>query len=307
MCGRTTSTPPRDRLARLLDVDRVDTPELPLRWNAAPTQSVYAVIADREAPARLALFAGDWSLIGPPTCESVTAHKRSRRNCCSAPRVPRRHQGTAGRCSFSRGSTSGAGRGPARKGGAARSKLYPASSQPVAFAGPWDRYDAEGRALSTCAIVTTAANPTMAPVQHRMPVVLSSDTWDEWLRPLQLRPTGLHRLLQPAPQDVLNCHIVSTSVNSTRNAGPGLVAPIPPGLTPLASSYSSWTLPSGCPLSERWSRVSKPNPLLEAFPVSYIPSGLTKKDQVRLAGNAVTPPVMTWLMARVTRALEEAS
>jgi DNA (cytosine-5)-methyltransferase 1 len=44
-----------------------------------------------------------------------------------------------------------------------------------------------------------------------------------------------------------------------------------------------------------------------AFPEGYIPSGLTKKDQVRLAGNAVTPPVMTWLMARVTRALEEAS
>ena len=44
-----------------------------------------------------------------------------------------------------------------------------------------------------------------------------------------------------------------------------------------------------------------------AFPKGYIPSRLTKKDQVRLAGNAVTPPVMTWLIARVTRALEESS
>ena len=44
-----------------------------------------------------------------------------------------------------------------------------------------------------------------------------------------------------------------------------------------------------------------------AFPEGYIPSRLTKKDHVRLAGNAVTPPVMTWLMARGTRALEEAS
>lgn len=41
-----------------------------------------------------------------------------------------------------------------------------------------------------------------------------------------------------------------------------------------------------------------------AFPVGYIDRELVKKDQVRLAGNAVTPPVMTWLMGRVLQALE---
>jgi site-specific DNA-cytosine methylase len=30
------------------------------------------------------------------------------------------------------------------------------------------------------------------------------------------------------------------------------------------------------------------------------------KDRIRLAGNAVTPPVMTWLVGRIVRALEEA-
>lgn len=44
-----------------------------------------------------------------------------------------------------------------------------------------------------------------------------------------------------------------------------------------------------------------------AFPEGYIPSSYSKKDQIRLAGNAVTPPVMTWLVGRVARALEEAS
>jgi hypothetical protein len=32
-----------------------------------------------------------------------------------------------------------------------------------------------------------------------------------------------------------------------------------------------------------------------AFPTGYIPTALTKRDRVRLAGNAVTPPVMAWL------------
>jgi DNA (cytosine-5)-methyltransferase 1 len=44
-----------------------------------------------------------------------------------------------------------------------------------------------------------------------------------------------------------------------------------------------------------------------AFPVGYIPRDLPKKDQVKLAGNAVTPPVMTWLAGRLLQALEGAA
>lgn len=44
-----------------------------------------------------------------------------------------------------------------------------------------------------------------------------------------------------------------------------------------------------------------------AFPAGYIPLDLPKKDQVKLAGNAVTPPVMTWILGRVLQALEAAS
>lgn len=41
-----------------------------------------------------------------------------------------------------------------------------------------------------------------------------------------------------------------------------------------------------------------------AFPDGYIPTNLTKKDRVKLAGNAVTPPVMQWICGRVLQALE---
>lgn len=43
-----------------------------------------------------------------------------------------------------------------------------------------------------------------------------------------------------------------------------------------------------------------------AFPAGYIPGHLSKKDQVRLAGNAVTPPAMTWIVGRLVQALEAA-
>jgi DNA (cytosine-5)-methyltransferase 1 len=41
-----------------------------------------------------------------------------------------------------------------------------------------------------------------------------------------------------------------------------------------------------------------------AFPAGYIPRDLPKKDQIKLAGNAVTPPVMTWIVGRLLQALE---
>lgn len=41
-----------------------------------------------------------------------------------------------------------------------------------------------------------------------------------------------------------------------------------------------------------------------AFPTGYIPTHLPKKDRVKLAGNAVTPPVMTWICGRLLQAME---
>jgi putative SOS response-associated peptidase YedK len=49
-----------------------------------------------------------------------------------------------------------------------------------------------------------------------MPVVLSSEMWDEWLRHEPLAPNRLDELVQPAPADALRCHMVSTVVNSAR-------------------------------------------------------------------------------------------
>ncbi len=230
MCGRTTSTTPGDRLARLLDVDRVDTPELPLRWNVAPTQPVYAVIADQRGARTLSSLR--WGLV-PHWAADVRIGSRliNARGETAAQRPAFRDAIRDRRTAlvfdgFYEWRRPGAG----EKGRAQPFYFYPTNRRPVAFAGLWDTwYDAEGQALRTCTIVTTAANATMAPVHHRMPVVLPSDTLDEWLRPAPLRPSRLLELLQPPPQDVINCHMVSTAVNSSRNEGPDLIAPVPLG------------------------------------------------------------------------------
>jgi putative SOS response-associated peptidase YedK len=229
VCGRTTSTTPRDRLARLLDVDRVDTPALPLRWNVAPTQPVYAVIADRHGTRTLSSLR--WGLVPHWAADMRIGSRLINARGETAAQRPAFRDAIRDRRTalvfdgFYEWRRLGAG----EKGRAQPFYFYPTNGQPMAFAGLWDTwYDAEGRALSTCAIVTTAANATMAPVHHRMPVVLSSHTWDEWLRPVPLRPSRLDELLRPPPQDILRCHLVSTAVNSSRNEGPDLVASVPP-------------------------------------------------------------------------------
>lgn len=44
-----------------------------------------------------------------------------------------------------------------------------------------------------------------------------------------------------------------------------------------------------------------------AFPAGYIPLNLPKSHQVKLAGNAVTPPVMAWIVGRIIQAMERAA
>jgi DNA (cytosine-5)-methyltransferase 1 len=72
------------------------------------------------------------------------------------------------------------------------------------------------------------------------------------------------------------------------------------------------------PATDRWSLVD-PDQIVDdcgfrmlepyeiaaamAFPAGYIPRDLTKRDQVKLAGNAVTPPVMTWITGRLAQAI----
>jgi putative SOS response-associated peptidase YedK len=71
--------------------------------------------------------------------------------------------------------------------------------------------------VRTCTIITTDANAAMAPLHHRMPVILGRADVDRWLG------EGGTALLRPAPEDWLRHWPVSTRVNSVKNDAPDLV------------------------------------------------------------------------------------
>ena len=97
----------------------------------------------------------------------------------------------------------------------------------MAFAGLWERWTipdgiklprslaerAPGDAVESCTILTTAANETLAPVHHRMPVILPPDAFDPWL-------DGQPVALDPYPADAMTLQPVSTWVNKVSNDDP---------------------------------------------------------------------------------------
>ena len=100
-----------------------------------------------------------------------------------------------------------------------------ASGKPFAFAGLWDTWKSpEGQSISTCTIITTAANEEIQPVHDRMPVILDKDHLWKWLTP-QASIEELNGLLVPYPAQEMASYPVSLLVNNPGNDTPELVEP----------------------------------------------------------------------------------
>ncbi len=94
-----------------------------------------------------------------------------------------------------------------------------ADGAPMVFAGVWQGWGD----LNTCAIVTCDANADMAPVHHRLPVVLETDQYAKWLGE---EGHGAATLMKAAAPGALRLRRVSTKVNSNRASGPELIEPL---------------------------------------------------------------------------------
>ena len=101
--------------------------------------------------------------------------------------------------------------------------IYPTEGELLAFAGVWQVWDRGGEAITSCAIVTTAANTAMSAIHHRMPVIVSELDWAKWLGE---EGHGAATLMKAPPEDALVHHRVDTAVNSNRAAGAELIEPI---------------------------------------------------------------------------------
>lgn len=113
-------------------------------------------------------------------------------------------------------------------------------SQPFAFAGLWETWvGPNGEELDTAAIVTTDANSVLAPIHHRMPVILPPDKFDAWLDCAHVNPQAAAALLVPAPASAMEAFEISPAVNRVANDSPEIQQPY------TAPQSAELTLPFG--------------------------------------------------------------
>lgn len=91
---------------------------------------------------------------------------------------------------------------------------------PMAMAGVMSQSVIDGESRATCAIITLAAVPALAPIHDRMPASISNQNWDAWLDPEVDCETALY--LMSARSDLLAIR-VDRGVNSVRNNSPALI------------------------------------------------------------------------------------
>ena len=75
-----------------------------------------------------------------------------------------------------------------------------------------------GDTIETFTILTTAANATLTPIHHRMPVILSPGAFETWL-------SGGNVALDPTPETLLAVYQVNTRVNCPCHDDPACIAP----------------------------------------------------------------------------------
>jgi len=231
MCGRFVSSTPVGVLAAHFGATDV-TGDLPSRWNVAPSSEVW-VVHDAVAPAHesapeviRAIEPMRWGLVPPWAGDPAVGNRLINARAETAAtkpsfRAPFRHR----RCLIP---VDGFYEWAALPGQRAKQPWYFTlpDGAPLGLAGLWEQRRPEDGGVRTCTILTTAADDVVAPVHHRMPVLLPAGAWDTWLDPAIADPAVVAGLLDAVVAPTLVARPVGTAVGNPRNEGPGLVEPV---------------------------------------------------------------------------------
>jgi len=100
------------------------------------------------------------------------------------------------------------------------------SEKPFAFAGLWEHWQSpDGSEIKSATIITTGPNELMVSIHNRMPVILPTEAYAQWLDPAPRNPSDLQGFLIPYPAEDMKTYPVSPAVNSPANDRPEIIFP----------------------------------------------------------------------------------
>lgn len=222
MCGRFTQTATPTAIAQQFGISV--PPLRKPRYNIAPSQPVAAIRVDPETTTRQLVLLR-WGLIPSWAkdqkigfhCINAKAETVAEKPSFRA--AFRKHRCLVVATGFYEWQMQGKTKQPMWIGSKSR--------QPFGFAGLWEQWQPpEGGVIESCTILTTEPNDLMRPIHNRMPVILSAETYPQWLDPTIQDVESLKALLCPYPSEELTAYPVSTLVNNPRHDVPECLEPV---------------------------------------------------------------------------------
>jgi putative SOS response-associated peptidase YedK len=222
MCGRYFQQRGPAAVARYFETVN-PVPNLGPSWNRAPTQDALAVRRHPETGARH-LDALRWGLV-PRWAKDPAIGSRmiNARGESLAEKPAFRDAFAKRRCIVTAdGFYEWRTEGKAKQAYA----VAMADGAPMPLAGLWEGWRGpDGSILRSCTIVTTAANPRLAAVHDRMPVILPPAAWPLWLgEEAAADAAALAALLRPYPAAGLAVWPVGARVGRVAENDRGLLA-----------------------------------------------------------------------------------
>jgi len=225
MCGRFVIELSPELVKAIFGL--AESPALPPRYNVAPTQLVPVIRQGADGQRHLDLLR--WGLV-PTWAKEVGAGLINARAETVAQKPSFRQAFRQRRCIIP---ASGFYEWQKVDKGKVPYYVHMADGSPMPFAGIWEAWRSPtGEVLESCAILTTGANATVAPIHDRMPVILNPAAFALWLDPAVHSAEQLAPLLDPCPPEQVAMFPVSTLVNRPTNDSPACITPTSPVTSP---------------------------------------------------------------------------
>jgi putative SOS response-associated peptidase YedK len=244
MCGRYAAAKDPAALVEEFAVEAAPEESLQPDYNVAPTKKVYVVVEKADdAETHRALVIARWGLVPSWAKDpSIGSRMINARAETVADKPAFRRAFAKRRClvpadGYYEWYLPTSPDAPLGKGGKPLKQpffIHSADGSSLAMAGLYEWWRDPSRADDdpqawrlTCTVITTEASDEVGRIHDRMPMTIAPADWQAWLDPGN-GPAQAAGLLRPAAARPLDAYPVSTLVNSVRNNGPELIAPLPP-------------------------------------------------------------------------------
>jgi putative SOS response-associated peptidase YedK len=221
MCGRFTLHTSLEELLEYFNIASMDDMEMAYRYNIAPSQDILAIVQGKEGNRAGFLKWGlvpSWAKDPKMGYNMINARAESIHEKPSFKKLIRRRRCIIAADGFYEWKKEGSQKQPYY--------IRMKNQQLFSFAGLWDRWEHDGKILTTCTVITTKANDCMESIHDRMPVILTREAESIWLDRSVEDEALLKPLLIPYDAKEMEAFPVSSRVNHAKVDAADMIQPI---------------------------------------------------------------------------------